>query len=87
MPSLLHSCGIISKIKILHLKIKVYMKNVAVFTHRGKAKAALRMGHSCSRHARNPLTQQLPATYHRGWSGVEAWWPCCVMIKWEEMVL
>jgi len=26
-------CGIISKIKILHLKIKVYMKNVAVFTH------------------------------------------------------
>jgi len=26
-------CGIISKIKVLHLKIKVYMKNVAVFTH------------------------------------------------------
>jgi len=30
-------CGIISKIKVLHLKIKVYMKNVAVFTHWGKA--------------------------------------------------
>jgi len=26
-------CGIISKIMVLHLKIKVYMKNVAVFTH------------------------------------------------------
>jgi len=26
-------CGIISKIKVLHLKIKVYMKNIAVFTH------------------------------------------------------
>jgi len=30
-------CGIISKIKVLYLKIKVYMKNVAVFTHWGKA--------------------------------------------------
>ena len=30
-------CGIISKIKVLHLKIKVYMKNVALFTHWGKA--------------------------------------------------
>jgi len=52
-----------------------------------KSKGALRMGHSCSRHARNPLTQQLPATYHRGWSGVEISWPYSVMIKWEEMVL
>jgi len=26
-------CGIIGKIKILHLKIKFYMKNVALFTH------------------------------------------------------
>jgi len=26
-------CGIISKIQVLHLKIKVHMKNVAVFTH------------------------------------------------------
>jgi len=25
-------CGIISKIKVLHLKVKVYMKNIAVFT-------------------------------------------------------
>jgi len=30
-------CGIINKIKVLHLKIKFYMKNVAVFTHLGKA--------------------------------------------------
>jgi len=30
-------CGIISKIKVLHLKIKVYMKNVALVTHWGKA--------------------------------------------------
>jgi len=52
-----------------------------------KTKGALRMGHSCSRHARNPLTQLLSATYHRGWSGVEIPWPCSVMIKWEEMVL
>jgi len=52
-----------------------------------KSKGALRMGHSCSRHARNPLTQQLPATYHTGWSGVETPWPCSVMIKREEMVL
>jgi len=27
------TCGIIIKIEVLHLKIKVYMKNVAVFTH------------------------------------------------------
>jgi len=33
----LGQCGIISKIKVLHLRIKVYMKNVAVFTHWGKA--------------------------------------------------
>jgi len=26
-------CGIISKIKVLHLKIQVYMKNVVLFTH------------------------------------------------------
>jgi len=26
-------CGITSKIKVLHLKIKVYMKNIALFTH------------------------------------------------------
>jgi len=26
-------CGIISKIKVLHLKINVYMKNIALFTH------------------------------------------------------
>ena len=26
-------CGIIGKIKVLHLKIEVYMKIVAVFTH------------------------------------------------------
>jgi len=52
-----------------------------------KSKGALRMGHNCSRHARNPLTQQLPATYHRGWSRVEIPWPCSVMIKREEMVL
>ena len=32
------SCGIISKIKVLLLKIKVYMKNVAVFPHWGKAR-------------------------------------------------
>jgi len=32
-PRMMHICGIISKIKVLHLKIKVYMKNVAVFTH------------------------------------------------------
>jgi len=31
--SRIEECGIISKIKVLHLKIKVYMKNVAVFTH------------------------------------------------------
>jgi len=30
-------CGIISKIKVLLLKINVYMKNVAFFTHWGKA--------------------------------------------------
>jgi len=30
-------CGIISKIKVLLLKIKVYMKNIALFTHWGKA--------------------------------------------------
>jgi len=35
--SQVRNCGIISKIKVLHLKIKVYMKNVAVFTHWGKA--------------------------------------------------
>jgi len=52
-----------------------------------KSKGTLRMGHSCSRHARNPLTQQLPATYHRGQNGVEIPWPRSVMIKWEEMVL
>jgi len=32
-PLAFPGCGIISKIKVLHLKIKVYMKNVAVFTH------------------------------------------------------
>jgi len=31
--NMLIMCEIISKIKVLHLKIKVYMKNVAVFTH------------------------------------------------------
>jgi len=46
-----------------------------------KSKGALRMGHSCSRHARNPLTQQLSAMYHRGQNGVETPWPCSVMIK------
>jgi len=39
------------------------------------------MGHSCSRHARNPLTQQLPATHHRGWSRVKIPRPCSVMIS------
>jgi len=29
----LPTCGIICKIKVSHLKIKVYMKNVEVFTH------------------------------------------------------
>jgi len=52
-----------------------------------KSKAALRMGHSCSRHARNPVTQQLPAMYHRGRNGVETPWPWSMMIKQEEMVL
>ena len=27
------ACGIISKVKVLHLKIMVYVKNVAMFTH------------------------------------------------------
>ena len=31
--NVLTMCGIITKINVLHLKIKVYMKNVAVFTH------------------------------------------------------
>jgi len=52
-----------------------------------KSKGALRMGHSCSRHARNPLKQQLPAMYHRGLNVAETPWPCSVIIKWEEMVL
>ena len=86
----LRSCVIISKIKVLHLKIKVYMKKCSIvhpLRKSIKSKRALRMGQSCSRHARNPLTQQLPATYHRGWSGVKIPWPCSVMIKREEMVL
>jgi len=52
-----------------------------------KSKGALRTGHGCSRHARNPLTQQLPATYHRRWKGEETPCPCSMMIKREEMVL
>jgi len=52
-----------------------------------KSKGVLRMGHSCSRHARNPLTQQLPAMYHGGRNGVETPWPYSVMIKRKEMVL
>jgi len=45
------------------------------------------VGHSRSTHARNPLTQQLPATYRRGCSGVKIPWSCSMMIKREEMVL
>jgi len=52
-----------------------------------KSKGTLRVGHSSSRHARNPLTQQLPATYHSRWSGAEIPWPCFIMIKREEMVI
>jgi len=60
--------GIISKIEVLHLKIKVYMKKHSIvhpLRKSIKSKGALRMGHCCSMHARNPLTQQLPAMYHR----------------------
>jgi len=52
-----------------------------------KSKGALRIGHSCSRHVRNPLPQQLPAMYHRGQNGEETPWPCSVIRKREEMVL